>query len=215
MTDPYINQNSVLINKLGITNYEELNEAERRIGLVKLKNLDQIKITSFDEELIQNIHNYIFKDIFGWAGNYRITPLFKEELVLPRYSVPYSEPKMISKDLNKRLKDVNNTKWSGMSEEELTMLFARKMALVWKVHPFRDGNTRTILSFSYLFAREYGFNMDMNVFIDNLMRVYKEDKIVRYSIRDKFVLASLDDKDYPEVQALAKVYKKAINNYRQ
>ena len=215
MTDPYINQNSVLINKLGITDYDELNRAEQMIGLVKLQNLNQIKITSFNEELIQDIHGFIFKDIFAWAGNYRVTPLFKEELVLPRYSVPYSEPKMISHDLNKRLEDVNKTKWSGMSEEELTMLFARKMALVWKVHPFRDGNTRTIVSFSYLFAREYGFNMDMNVFIDNLMRVYKEEKIVRYSIRDKFVLASLDDKDYPEVQALAKVYKKALNNYRQ
>lgn len=215
MKDPYTNENSVLINKLGITDYEELNKAERNIGAIKLRSLDQIKITSFNEELIQEIHNFIFRDIFEWAGNYRKTPLFKEELVLPRYSVPYSDPKMISSDLNRRLGDVTTTKWNGMSSEELTMLFARKMALVWKVHPFRDGNTRTILSFSYLFAREYGFDMDMEVFINNLMRVYKDDKIVRYSIRDKFVLASLDDKDYPEVQALAKVYKKALNNYRQ
>jgi cell filamentation protein len=215
MEDPYISENRVLINKLGITDYNELNEAERKIGAVKLRTLDKIKITSFNEELIHDIHNFIFRDIFDWAGDYRITPLFKEELVLPRYSVPYSDPKMISHDLKRKLSDVNETKWSGMSDDELTMLFARKMALVWKVHPFRDGNTRTILSYSYLFAREHGFNMDMDVFLSNLMRIYKEDKIVRYSIRDKFVLASLDEKDYPEVQALAKVYKKALNNYRQ
>lgn len=215
MKDPYINENHVLINKFGITDYEELNEVEAEIGKIKLLDLDKIRITYFDEDLIKDIHNYIFKDIFDWAGSYRKTPIFKEELVLPRYSVPYSEPKNISKDLKNRLKAFNEIDWELLKGEELTDKFAREMALVWKVHPFRDGNTRTMISFSYLYAKEYGFNMDMNTFLENLARIYGKESVKRYSIRDKFVLASLDEKDYPEIKPLSKVYQKAINNYRQ
>lgn len=215
MVDPYTNENGVLINKLGITDYDKLNKAEREYGSVKLKSLDNIKVKYFNEELIQNIHSYIFKDIFEWAGNYRTTPLYKEELILPRYSVPYSSPNRISRDLNSKLGDINSIRWNALNEKELIELFARKIALVWKVHPFRDGNTRTIISFSYLFAREYGFSMDINVLLENLSRIYKGEKVVGYSLRDKFVLASLDDKDYPETKPLIKVYTKAINNYRQ
>lgn len=215
MKDPYINENSVLKNKLNITEYDELNEVEAVIGKSKLLSLSNIKVTYFNEELIRDIHNYIFSDIFEWAGSYRKVPIFKEELVLPRYSVPYSEPKNISKDLKRTINDVNEIDWSKLHGEELTDLFARKMAIVWKVHPFRDGNTRTIVSFSYLYAQAHGFNMDMNTFLDNLARIYNEESVKRYSIRDKFVLASLDDRDYPEVKPLSKVYQKAINNYRQ
>ena len=215
MKDPYVNENRVLINKFGITEYDELNEVEAVIGKTKLLSLDDINVTYFNEDLIRDIHNYIFKDIFDWAGNYRSVPIFKEELVLPRYSVPYSEPKNISKDLKRTINDINKIDWSTLKGEDLTDLFARKMAIVWKVHPFRDGNTRTIVSFSYLYAKSHGFNMDMNTFLDNLVRIYAEESVKRYSIRDKFVLASLDDKDYPEVKPLSKVYKKAMNNYRQ
>jgi len=215
MKDPYVNENRVLINKFGITDYDELSEVEAVIGKFKLQNLNKIKITYFDETLIRDIHEFIFGDIFDWAGEYRKTPIFKEELVLPRYSVPYSEPKNISKDLKDRLNEFNKINWNSLQGDELTDLFARKMALVWKVHPFRDGNTRTMISFSYLYGREYGFNMNMDTFVNNFARIYGEQHIKRYSIRDKFVLASLDDRDYPEVKPLSKVYKKAINNYRQ
>ena len=177
MKDPYINENSVLKNKLNITEYDELNEVEAVIGKSKLLSLSNVKVTYFNEELIRDIHNYIFSDIFEWAGSYRKVPIFKEELVLPRYSVPYSEPKNISKDLKRTINDVNEIDWSTLKGEELTDLFARKMAIVWKVHPFRDGNTRTIVSFSYLYAQEHGFNMDMNTFLDNLARIYNEESV--------------------------------------
>ena len=215
MTDPYTNKDGVLINKLGVVDYDELNKVERSICSIKLRSLDNIKVKYFNEELIQEIHSYIFKDIFDWAGDYRITPLYKEELILPRYSVPYSEPHMISHDLNAKLGDINSTRWNSLDDKELLDVFSRKMALVWKVHPFRDGNTRTIISFSYLFAKEYGFPMDINTLLNNLSRVYKDDRIIRCSLRDRFVLASLDNKDNPEIDGLVKVYKKAINNYRQ
>ena len=98
-----------------------------------------------------------------------------------------------------------------MDAHEIAMSFSRELALIWRVHPFRDGNTRTILSFAYIYAKEHGFPFELELFIEALNRQYNEDgKVTAYSIRDKFVLAALDEKDYPEVRFLAGVFEYAI-----
>lgn len=212
MKDPYVNSNGTLINKLNITNYEELNRAEADICFLKLINVDSVKIDDFSQTLIRKIHKHIFEDIFEWAGEYRTVPIIKEEVVLPGYSIPYSYPRNISNELEVRLNDLDKTPWEKMSIEEISKTFARKIAIIWKIHPFRDGNTRTILSFSYLFAKAHGFAFDIAKFTSGLNRRYNENgKLTSYSIRDKFVLACLDDKDYPEVEPLARVFRMAIS----
>ena len=46
--------------------------------------------------------------------------------------------------------------------------------------------------------------MDMGMLLDNLERIVDDEtgKIKRFSVRDKFVLAALDEKDYPEPEHL-------------
>lgn len=216
MKDPYVDSNGVLKNKLGIDDYDELKQAEADIGFLKLINIDSVDVRVFDEDLIRRIHTHIFKDIFDWAGEYRTIPLYKEELVLPRYSIPYSSPENISKDLKEKITDLNAIAWQNMSTEEIASTFARKMALLWRVHPFRDGNTRTMLSFSYLYAKEHGFPLEIETFTNNLNREYNGSGIIkRYSVRDKFVLACLDEKDFPEPEALAAIYLESIKNYKE
>ena len=216
MTDPYIGENGVLKNKLNITDEEELKQKEADIGFLKLINVDSVLDGFFDESLLKNIHNHIFGDIYEWAGQYRTIPLFKEEYVLPRYSIPYTDYKEISSDLKRKIKDLNTIAWQNMQPHEIAPLFARKIALLWRTHPFRDGNTRTMLCFSYLYAKEHGFPFDIKTFTEELYRQYDEDgNVVKYSIRDKFVLACLDDRDYPEVVHLATSFEHAMNNYHE
>lgn len=216
MKDPYVNENNVLINKLNIDDYDLLNQAEADIGFSKLINIDSIDVEVFDEELLKRLHKHIFEDIFDWAGEYRTVPLYKEEVVLPGCSLPYTEYKEISKELHQKLTELNSIAWHKMTIEEISYTFARKLALIWLVHPFRDGNTRTILSFAYIYAKEHGFTFDIETFTEGLSRKYNEDgKINSLSIRDKFVLASLDEKNKPDIELLAEVFEKAINNYRK
>lgn len=216
MRDPYTNDNGVLRNKLNITDYDELKKSEADIGFLKLISVDSVDKGSYDENLIKRIHKHIFEDIFEWAGEYRTVPLVKEELVLPGYSLPYTPFRDIPKELKKKVQELNEVPWESMTKEDIATTYARKIALLWKVHPFRDGNTRTVLSFSYLYAKKHGFPFDIHTFIENLSRTYREDgKVSRYSIRDKFVLASLDDKDYPEVEPLARVFEESMANYEE
>ena len=215
MTDPYVYENGVLKNKFNIKDHQKLREAEANVGFVKLINIDSVNIEFFNESIIKKIHKHIFEDIYDWAGEFRIVPLEKEEVVLPGYTIPYSDYKKIKIDLNKRLTYLNQISWQNMSAKEISDTFARQMALLWRVHPFRDGNTRTILSFAYLYAKEHGFAFDIKTFTTELNRQYNENgKIIKYSIRDKFVLACLDEEHYPEIEHLARVFYLAINKYR-
>lgn len=215
MKDPYVLEDGTLKNKLGITDYEELNGAERDIGYVKLLNAESVMKSKCDISLLKNIHKHIFEDIFEWAGEFRTVPVYKEELVIPGISLEYATPKDINKKLAQYLNEMNSTNWQNMKIDDLTKKFVSYLAKIWRVHPFRDGNTRTFLSFAYLYAKEHGFPFDIESFTRELNRKYSDGKVSKYSVRDKFVLACLDESDYPEVEHLAKIFEKAINNYNE
>lgn len=209
--DPYVLDDGTLKNKLGIKDYNELNKAEADIGFAKLIDIDSAYLRDFDAELLRSLHKHIFEDIFDWAGEYRTVPIYKEEVVIPGLSLEYEEPSKIKESLDEKLKILNNTKWKNKSVEEISLEFTKKLAKIWRVHPFRDGNTRATLAFADLYARMHGFPFDMEYLTENLNRkIDKNGEIVRYSIRDKFVLAALDDKDYPEPEHLAKLFEIAI-----
>lgn len=209
--DPYVLENGTLKNKLGITDYKKLKNAEADIGFVKLIDIESVHTGDFDSKQICNIHKHIFEDIFDWAGEYRTVPVYKEEIVIPGLSLEYEKPEKIGISLKEKLNKLDKTKWKTLTTKQISMEFARKLALLWKVHPFRDGNTRTTLAFADLYAKEHGFPLDIMYLIENLSRKSDEKgKVKRYSIRDKFVLAALDDKDYPEPEHLARLLEIAI-----
>lgn len=211
MVDPYILNNGTLQNLLGIVDEEELKQAEADIGFVKLINVKSCFSRDFDANFFRQMHKHIFSDIFEWAGEYRTTPLYKEEIVIPGLSLEYAKPEDIDTLLQRRIEDLNNTDWHDKDVNELSLMFAKKLAAIWRIHPFRDGNTRTTLAFADIYSRLHGFPFNMQVLLDHLNRKQDENgKVVRYSIRDKFVLAALDDNCYPEPEHLAAMLKSAI-----
>ena len=211
MKDPYVQKNGTLKNKLGIEEYNELNAAEKDIGFVKLIDIGEAFKQKYDASYLKSIHKHIFEDIFDWAGEFRTVPVYKTEVVIPGLSLEYSAPKNIEGDLNKALDSLNSATWSGKSIDEITSEFTGYLVRIWRVHPFRDGNTRTTLAFAEKYSREHGFPMDIGILLEHLTRSVTPDRrIARYSIRDKFVLAALDKKDYPEPEHLQALIKESI-----
>ena len=153
MKDPYILEDGTLKNLLGITDYKELKQAETDIGYAKLINAHEEIIEKCDENLLKKIHKHIFEDIFEWAGEYRTVPIEKEEIVIPMLSLQYAMPKDIPAKLEKSMNEINAYNWKEMNLEEITEKFTDCLAKIWRVHPFRDGNTRTTLAFANIFAK--------------------------------------------------------------
>lgn len=211
MKDPYVLEDGTLKNLLGITDYEELKKAEKDIGFIRLTNIDIAFSNKFNKELLQDIHKHIFEDIFSWAGEFRKVPIYKEEVVIPGLSLEYCNYKKIPQELDKCLTEFNRVNWDSLDLDAKIQTFTELLARLWRIHPFRDGNTRTTMVFASLFAKEHDFPLDFDIILDNLTRQIGDNgKITRYSIRDKFVLAALDKKDYPEPEHLQSLLKHSI-----
>lgn len=71
----------VLINKLNIHDSDKLREAERKLTMLRLMDLLEKPVTGkFDFEHLQNIHKYIFQDIYSWAGKIRTVDIAKSNI---------------------------------------------------------------------------------------------------------------------------------------
>lgn len=58
-----------LINKFGITNEKQLEKIEADITFAKASELEENPIKgNFDLEHYKAIHNFLFEDIYDWAG---------------------------------------------------------------------------------------------------------------------------------------------------
>ena len=204
--------NGTLRNKLCITDPDELEQAETDISFTNLMYLQKDLAKECDAELLRKINQYLFGDIYEWAGEYRKFPVSKEEDVLNGDSVRYTLPENIEDELYIVTDDMNNYDWENKNIDEISEKFAYYLAQIWKIHPFREGNTRTVLGFAEIFAKEHGFEMDLSKMIDDLERIEDPEtgEIIRYGLRDKFVLASLDKEDGPEPEHLEKIVRKSI-----
>lgn len=209
--DPYIQENGTLKNKLGISDYDKLNLAEKDITFSKFLDVKRTFRTKFDISYIKSIHKHIFEDIFDWAGEFRKVPVYKEEVVIPGLSLDYTEPKNIEKELTACLEKINNTDWESLTLDQKSSTFTKYLTEFWTIHPFRDGNTRTTLTFATQFSKEHDFPLDLGILLDNLTRKLDSNgKITQFSIRDKFVLAAIPKEYSPEPEHLNALLYKAM-----
>lgn len=211
--DPYVQENGTLKNKLGITDYDKLNLAERDITFSKFLNVKKTFHTKFDVSYIKSIHSHIFEDIFDWAGEFREVPVYKQEVVIPGLSLNYTDPKNIEKELYDCLEKINDTNWSALTLEQKSATFTKYLTQFWLIHPFRDGNTRTTLTFATQFSKEHDFPLDLGFLLDNLTRkIDNNGEITQFSIRDKFVLSAIPKEFSPEPEHLnALIYKAMVS----
>lgn len=72
------------------------------------------------------------------------------------------------------------------------------ISLIWQVHPFREGNTRSIALFLYFFLKEIGFKVNRE-FINKNAKYF----------RNALVLASIGE--YSEYNYLEEILKDSIS----
>lgn len=169
MRDPYLYEDSqVLRNKLNIKDQDKLDEAEADYVVYRLKDLAMNPMPGeYNTEHLLKMHHYIFQDLYDWAGEPRVIAIYKEEDVLGGMSVEYSDPFDITKDIHFILYDMRKKAWKNMTREQAATEFCDSLARLWKVHPFREGNTRTTITFCCQYADEIGLNMNREIFEKN------------------------------------------------
>lgn len=181
MRDPYLYPDSdVLKNKLSIETQEKLNDAEADYVAYRLRDiaLNPLKGNYHTQHLL-DMHKFIFQDLYDWAGIPRTILIYKEENILGGQSVEYSDPFDVISDIKNTLYDMRSKNWANMEMDVLAKEFCDILARLWKIHPFREGNTRTTITFCCQFADEHGFPMNRKLLEENA--AYVRTALVAYN----------------------------------
>lgn len=146
-------EDGILKNKLGIKSQKELEDAEA-IYLAEayeyfFKYLKNKKI-KFNLNLLFKIHKYFLDPLYDWAGKIRTVDISKSGVLF----VPAKYLRNTLQELEKIIKE------NLPKEKETKKEFAKKLAVIHcefnAIHPFREGNGRTIRLFLDLLAISEG-----------------------------------------------------------
>ena len=114
---------------------------EVEISFEKLVELYENPIKgNFDTEHLRDIHRYLFGEIYDWAGEFRTVYMKKEETY-------FASVDDIERDLNHDLILLDQQVQQVYTKFELADILARNYINIQHIHPFREGNSRTIREF--------------------------------------------------------------------
>lgn len=182
MSDPYLYPDvPVLRNILGIKTEHTLDLVEAEQSRANMMLLYDRGFSDFSPAGLQEIHKFLFGDIYDWAGRYRIINIEKAERLLGGRSVWYSNCTDIERDLSAAFYKIDNFHWNSCTREEFVSALTHLFPPVWQVHPFREGNTRSVVMLMTLFVESHGYYFDKDLLAASAGYV-----------RDSLVMASID-----------------------
>lgn len=223
MPDPYLYPNTnVLINKFDIQDAKRLSEVENDLVYIKLFEVDDfMQDLSFDTAGLKVLHHYLFEDIYDWAGNFRTINIFKIERVIPGKSVEYGDHTQLQRLLDAAFFDLDETQWDALSKEDRAKVFSRMFARIWQIHPFREGNTRTVTTFMLGYANRHGIAIDgsllskYNAYVRESLVMASIGEYSEYEHLEKIILDAMGDADGSETDATEEATEQyaKINEY--
>jgi cell filamentation protein len=148
--DPYVYPGTrVLRNNLELRDPQELSQAEANIaGLALVVLADEPLLGDYDLSHWQAFHRRIFGALYQWAGDLRTVQIAKPNAFYarPEHIVGYAQGIFAELAREDHLKGLDRAAFL----ERLTHYHAEMYA----VHPFREGNTRSLRAFLRQLAGE-------------------------------------------------------------
>ena len=162
--DPYLYDDVPILRNLpGIKNSEELKQAEGDLTRMSMGIVYAKEYEKFNTDTLCDIHRTIFGGLYDWAGEFRTIPIMKPEEVLGGDTVRYAAPSEIKKQLDMASKEIARIKPTA-AKKDIVFKIVRITAAIWQTHPFREGNTRSVVAFSVLLAAKLGVELDYELF---------------------------------------------------
>lgn len=148
------------------------NEKECDIVAIRIASLINEKAFVFSPETLKQIHKKLFNGVFEgklnlMIGNFRKYNITKSEDVLNDRSVIYGDFEEIDSYLKYDFNEEKNKNYAIMNLNEQVKNISEFVSRIWQIHPFAEGNTRTIIVFIIKYLNKMGFNLDNSIFKDN------------------------------------------------
>lgn len=149
-------ENGLLKNKAGIINQTRLENLESLLysdTYSHFFHLSQSHKLTFSTKFIFDIHEYFLGTLYNWAGKIRDVDISKGGSLFCSVRFIHNAMKEFGIILQKNLPTESETKKS--LSEKLAIIHCEFNA----IHPFREGNGRTIRLFLDLLAHDAGFGI--------------------------------------------------------
>jgi fido (protein-threonine AMPylation protein) len=135
--------------------------------------------------ILPQIHEYLFQDLdreIYRPGEFKAERMVKQEEILNGDSVLYADPLAYKSSLDMAF-EAERRRSYGLSLTDSSLGdFCHTIAFIWQIHPFAEGNTRTVAVFSELYLNHLGFNVENDPF-EHHSRYYR-DALVRAMYRN-------------------------------
>lgn len=146
---------NVLKNRFGIRDNERLKALETDITAVRQNDLLLSPLPGrFTKHHLCRIHQYLFGDLYFFAGHFRREDIMKG-------TTRFLSHREIPQKLDDLLSELHRDQiLRGCSAETLVAKSAYYLAELNYIHPFREGNGRTIREFMRLIYLQAGYLVD-------------------------------------------------------
>ena len=159
---------------------EDKEEADRVSG-----NISKLLLTdafTYSVAGLAAIHRAIFEGVFKHAGRFREYDISKKEWVLQNDSVLYGRWQDLRMTIEYDLEQERQFDYTALNKDQMIEHLAKFVAGLWQIHPFREGNTRTIAIFTIKYLRSLGFSTNNDLF--NIYSWYFRNALVRANYRN-------------------------------
>ncbi len=113
------------------------------------------------------IHNELFDGLDPNSDKFRLCNITKAESILNGESVMYTDYRDIEETLKYDLREEEKYVYDYTNMEECVSHISRFIAGLWQIHPFMEGNTRTIALFLIRYLQSKHLNVYYEVFKNN------------------------------------------------
>ncbi|WP_143245277.1 Fic family protein [Bartonella sp. WD12.1] len=154
--DPYTDsETGVMYNLLGIKDQARLERVETAFTCVRALEFRRTSISGkFDLDHMKEIHKKLFGDVYEWAGKIRVVDIAKGNSRFAHYTQIESYAPQITQQL------AREQHLRGLDANEFSQRAGYYMGELNVLHPFREGNGRTLREFIWQLAREAGYYID-------------------------------------------------------
>jgi cell filamentation protein len=144
------------MNKLGISVVEDLDEAEGRIVSIRDVQLARSPLPgAYNLAHLKRFHEQLFGDIYEWAGKTRYVNIFKDQ------DSAFCAWQFVDEHTSGLLNELQRDgHLIGLGAIEFVRRLAYFYGELIVLHPFREGNGRTIRAFLRQLGASAGFLLD-------------------------------------------------------
>jgi cell filamentation protein len=142
----------VLRNKEGIRDKDELEQFERGHSAARLETLP--RTLSISVRSYRAIHRYMLQDVYDWAGEYRTVDTGR--------TGPFCRAQFIAPEMEKRFEAILAEKnLRGLTAQKFAERAAEHVCELNAIHPFLDGNGRTLRACLEILAAQAKHPIDL------------------------------------------------------